>query len=51
MNIEPKFCFLGDMLCADEDCELAVITRFSVVWVEFKKLFHKKVCGVSAKHT
>ena len=30
MDVEPKFCYLGDMLCAGGGCELAVITRCSV---------------------
>ena len=38
MDVEPKFCYLGDMLCADGGCELAVITRCSVAWGKFKKL-------------
>ena len=38
MDVEPKFCYLGDMLCAGGGCELAVITRCSVAWGKFKKL-------------
>ena len=38
MDVEPKFCYLGDMLCAGGGCELAVITRCSVSWGKFKKL-------------
>ena len=26
MDVEPKFCYLGDMLYADGGCELVVIT-------------------------
>ena len=36
MDVEPKFCYLGDMLCGG--CELAVITRCSVAWGKFEKL-------------
>ena len=38
MDVEPKFCYLGDMLCAGGGCELAVITRCSAAWSKFKKL-------------
>ena len=38
MDVEPKFCYLGNMSCAGGGCELAVITRFSVTWGKFKKL-------------
>ena len=30
LDVEPKFCYLGDMLCAGGGCKLAVITRCSV---------------------
>ena len=45
MDVEPKFCYLGDMLCGD--CELAVITRCSVAWGKFKKLLPI----LTSKHT
>ena len=38
MDVEPKFCYLGDMFCAGGGCELAVINRYSVAWGKFKKL-------------
>ena len=38
MDVGPKFCYLGDMLCAGGGCELAVITRCSVAWGKFQKL-------------
>ena len=38
IDVEPKFCYLGDMLCAGGGCELAVIARCSVAWGKFKKL-------------
>ena len=31
MDVQPNFCYLGDMLCAGKGCEQAFITRCSVV--------------------
>ena len=36
INDECSFCYLGDMLCAEGGCELAIITRCSVDWVNLK---------------
>ncbi|KAI8496011.1 hypothetical protein Bbelb_264270 [Branchiostoma belcheri] len=38
LDVEPSFCYLGDMLCAGGGCELAATTRCCVAWGKFKKL-------------
>ena len=38
LNIEPNFCYLGDMLCAGGRSQLAIITRCGFAWEKFKRL-------------
>ena len=38
MDVDPSFCYLGDMLSAGGGCELAISTRCSVGWGKLKKL-------------
>ena len=38
LNVEPNFCYLGDMLCAGGGCKLAIITRCGIAWGKFKRL-------------
>ena len=39
LNVEPNFCYLGDMLCAGRGCKLAIISRCGIAWGKFKRLF------------
>ncbi|XP_052284936.1 uncharacterized protein LOC127881237 [Dreissena polymorpha] len=38
LDVEASFCYLGDTLCAEIGCELAIITRCCTAWGKFKKL-------------
>jgi len=38
LDVEPSFCYLGDMLCAGGGCKLAIITRCRTAWGKFRKL-------------
>ena len=38
LDVEPSFCYLGDMLDAGGGCKLAVTTRCRTAWGKFKRL-------------
>ena len=38
LDVESKFCYLGDMLCAGGGCKLAIVTRCSTAWGKFRRL-------------
>ena len=39
LDVEPNFCYLGDMLCAGGGCKLAIITRCGIACGKFKGFF------------
>ena len=38
LNVEPSFCYFGDMLSSGGGCEQAIKARCCVVWGKFRKL-------------
>ena len=38
LEVVASFCYLGDMLSADGDCEITVTTRVKTAWKMFREL-------------
>jgi len=38
LEVVDKFCYLGDMLCADGDADAAVEARIQIGWNKFRQL-------------
>jgi len=38
LELVDKFCYLGDMLSADEDADAAVETKIQIGWNKFRQL-------------
>lgn len=38
LDVEPNFCYLGDMLCSGGGCKLTITTRCCTAWGKFKEL-------------
>ena len=49
LDVEPSFCYLGDMLNAGGGCKLPITTRCRTAWGKFKRLLpiltSLKICG------
>ena len=44
LNVEPSFCYLGDMLSSGGGCEQAIKAYCCVAWSKFRKLLPPNIC-------